>query len=46
MPPSRAYAGLLDAGARDVDTVAACIASSREAVGHWSDQAIRALVAE
>ncbi|WLQ40346.1 hypothetical protein P8A22_10240 [Streptomyces laculatispora] len=45
VPRSRAYAGLLavgllDAGAWDVDTVAACIASSRGAVGHWSDQAI------
>ncbi|MFD7720305.1 hypothetical protein [Streptomyces sp. NPDC059814] len=50
VPPSRAYvlllaAGLLDAGAWDVDTVAASIASSRGAVGHWPDRAIRALVA-
>ncbi|WP_371775881.1 histone deacetylase [Streptomyces sp. NBC_01438] len=51
VPPSRAYvrllaAGLLEAGAWDMDTVAAYIASSRGAVGHWPDRAIRALVAE
>ncbi|MFF3261726.1 histone deacetylase [Streptomyces sp. NPDC002932] len=51
VPPSRAYlrllaAGLLDAGAWDVDTVAAYVASSRGAVGQWSQQAIRALVTE
>ncbi|MFJ5294377.1 histone deacetylase [Streptomyces sp. NPDC088348] len=49
--PSRAYvrflaAGLLEAGAWDADTVAAYVASSRGAAGHWSEEDIRALVAE
>ncbi|MFJ6464021.1 histone deacetylase [Streptomyces sp. NPDC091387] len=49
VPPSRAYvhvlaSGLLEAGAWDADTVAAYVASSPGAAGHWSEQAIRALI--
>ncbi|WSL49429.1 histone deacetylase [Streptomyces sp. NBC_01267] len=51
VPPSRAYvsfvaSGLLEAGAWDADTVAAYVASSRGAAGHWSEEAIRGLIAE
>ncbi|MFJ1744697.1 histone deacetylase [Streptomyces sp. NPDC088116] len=51
VPPSRAYvrflaSGLLDAGAWDVDAVAAYVAASRGAAGHWSEQAIRDLITE
>ncbi|MEV7405030.1 histone deacetylase [Streptomyces sp. NPDC091267] len=49
--PSRAYlrilaSGLLAAGAWDADTVAAYVASSRGAAGHWSAREIRALIAD
>lgn len=51
VPPSRAYvrflaSGLLEAGAWDADVVAAYVAASRGAAGHWPEQAIRDLIAE
>lgn len=51
VPPSRAYvrviaSGLVEAGAWDADTVAAYVASSRGAAGHWSREAVLALIAE
>ncbi|MET7369501.1 histone deacetylase [Streptomyces sp. NPDC005566] len=49
VPPSRDYvrflvSGLLEAGAWDTATVAAYVASSRGAAGHWSERAIRELM--
>ncbi|WP_405776681.1 histone deacetylase [Streptomyces sp. NBC_00859] len=49
--PSRAYvrfiaSGLLAAGAWDVDTVAAYVASARGAAGHWTERAVRALISQ